>query len=194
MPTKIVNRGTGAGGKNTNINGKDFEKKISLIPYLMDNDFEKKSLTKKNYYLELEVGNLKMRYFQQNSFRQYMKKMYSYKAIRIPDEVVILEKKNCKATLFVIEIKNQNVEGSVETKLWSPVLLRDEYRDELGDIFDIDYFMVVNNFYKNKFQDKENRRYQCLLKNYQKYDIKLFFGEEKNYPQKIVGNFIKYIK
>jgi len=64
MSTKIVNRGTGAGGRNTNINGKDFEKKISLIPYLMDNDFEKKSLTKKNYYLELEVGNLKMRYFQ----------------------------------------------------------------------------------------------------------------------------------
>jgi len=193
MPTKIVNQGTGAGGKNTNINGKNFEKKISLVPYLMKNDFERKVLTKRSYYLELGVGNMRMKYFQQSSFRHYMKKTYSESMIRVPDEVVILERDGSKPILFVIEIKNQNVEGSVETKLWACDGLKYEYEFLYSEIFDVNYCIVVNDFYKMKFLDKENKRYGALLSYYGKRDIRLFFGEEKNYPRKIINNFINYL-
>jgi hypothetical protein len=190
MPTTTIqNRGTGAGGKNTNINGKNFEKKISLVPYLLSNDFQKKNLTKKNYYLELCVGNLSMKYMQQNVFRQYMKKKYSETVIRVPDEVVIVEKEGRKPVLFVIEIKNQNVEGSVETKLWACDGLKYEYEYLYFDIFDVEYCIVVNDFLKNKFEDKENTKYQILRSYYEKRQIKLFYGESEKYANKICNYF-----
>lgn len=190
MPTTTIqNRGTGAGGKNTNANGKNFEKKISLIPYLLSNDFQKKKLTKKNYYLELSVGNLSMKYMQQNGFRQFMKKKYSETVIRVPDEVVIVEKEGRKPVLFVIEIKNQNVEGSVETKLWACDGLKYEYEYLYSDIFDVEYCIVVNDFLKNKFEDKENTKYQILRSYYEKKQIKLFYGESEKYANKISNCF-----
>jgi hypothetical protein len=39
---KIINKGTGAGGANTNVNGKSFEEKTSIIPELIKLNFQKK--------------------------------------------------------------------------------------------------------------------------------------------------------
>lgn len=39
----IVNKGTGAGGANTNLNGKKFEDKTNNIPRLFENGYEIKN-------------------------------------------------------------------------------------------------------------------------------------------------------
>jgi len=41
---KVINRGTGAGGANTNKNGKKFEAKTCCEKYLLDRGFTKKIL------------------------------------------------------------------------------------------------------------------------------------------------------
>ena len=46
-PELIVNKGTGAGGANTNLNGKKFEDKTNNIPRLFENGYEKIILNKK---------------------------------------------------------------------------------------------------------------------------------------------------
>jgi hypothetical protein len=43
----IVNKGTGAGGANTNLNGKKIEYKTNNIPRLIENGYEKIILNKK---------------------------------------------------------------------------------------------------------------------------------------------------
>ena len=58
--TDIINRGTGAGGANTNVNGKSFEEKTSNEQRLLTNGFSKKLIPgykgKNAYYLAKEIS------------------------------------------------------------------------------------------------------------------------------------------
>ena len=126
----------------------------------------------------------------QNSFRLFMKKEYEQKVIRVPDEIFILENEGNKPILVIVEIKNQNVDGSVETKLWACDGLRYEYEYLYGDIFDVKYCVVVSSFLKNKFEDKENIKYQILQSYYLKKNIQLFYGEDRKYHHKMINYLI----
>ena len=53
-PELIVNKGTGAGGANTNFNGKKFEDKTNNIPRLFENGYEKIILNKKQKRLKIK--------------------------------------------------------------------------------------------------------------------------------------------
>ena len=51
---KVINRGTGAGGKNTNVKGKAFEKTTDCEVILLSDGYEKKIIKKTSktaYYL-----------------------------------------------------------------------------------------------------------------------------------------------
>ena len=52
-----------------------------------------------------------------------MKYKYNISMFRCPDEAYIIEYKNGKIQVKILEKKEQNVEGSVETKLWAGVAL-----------------------------------------------------------------------
>ena len=186
------NRGTGAGGSNTNKNGKKFEDDISISSYLLENEFTKKMLTKKNYYLECQHNDLSIKHMLQNSFRYYMKNKHNKKVIRVPDEIFILERGDEKPILMIVEIKNQNVEGSVETKLWACDGLKYEYEYLYEDIFDVKYCVVVSNFLKNKFEDISSKKYQILKKYYEKRKINLFYGEDTRYHNKMINYLINF--
>lgn len=49
--------------------------------------------------------------------------------------------------------------------------------------------IIVNDFLKNKFEDKENTKYQILRSYYEKRQIKLFYGESEKYANKICNYF-----
>jgi hypothetical protein len=102
---------------------------------------------------------------------------------RIPDEAYIFHREK-KPLLIIIEKKNQNVDGSVETKLWEgPSLLR-EYQIFMGDIFDIKYLYTISSFLKTHLQS-DNKKYVILNKILKENGIEIFYGEDIDYFVKI---------
>jgi len=108
-----TNRGTGAGGANTNVNGLSFEDKTSTGS---DHPLIK---TKKYSYHKVSED---IKLFYKTHFTKFLnfttgkniKKESSIPNIPQPDEVFLNEKNK---TVYILEKKNQNIEGSVDNKL-----------------------------------------------------------------------------
>lgn len=75
-----------------------------------------------------------------------MKNKYNIELFRYPDEAYIIEYNTGKKIIKILEKKNQNVEGSVETKLWSGPSLKREYKLILKDNLEVHYGFCVNDF------------------------------------------------
>jgi len=72
VSVKIINKGTGAGGTNTNNNGLAFEKKTCMENKLLENKFNKIIINKKNkygYYFELITETSKITYVTQTGMQ-----------------------------------------------------------------------------------------------------------------------------
>jgi predicted protein tyrosine phosphatase len=104
---KLDNKGSNAGGHNTNVNGKSFEIATNVAH---DSNYVK---------------------LVQREFITYMRKMHSICVFRIPDEAYI----QGTSIVKILEKKTQSMEGSVETKLWASPSLKREYELVLGDGF-----------------------------------------------------------
>ena len=135
--TKIENKGTGAGGKNTNLLGKKFEDLTNNYTRLLHKGFENIKIGKGKYDYYLKKDNII--FTMQGGFKTYMKYKYNLDFMRHPDEAYIIEKEDGKVFLVVLEKKEQNVEGSVDTKLYAAPLLRDEYSIIAGEKFELHY-------------------------------------------------------
>jgi len=95
----MVNKGKGAGGANTNKNGKNFEDYTNNEPILIDSGYEKIVLNPKNkndYYLLKTFEDKKIIFTKQNAFKKYMKKLYNIDMVRTPDEAYIIDYNNGK--------------------------------------------------------------------------------------------------
>ena len=93
---KEKNRGTGAGGSNTNYYGKNFEDETNNYFRLLKNGYEQKSLVKKqnkitHYYLLKIFEDKKIIFVLQNGLKLYMKQYYNIELFRCPDEAYIIE-------------------------------------------------------------------------------------------------------
>ena len=88
----IKNKGSGAGGKNTNKNGKSFENITDIETKLIDNKYEKKNIdkTKYGYYLYKNIDNNKIIYVSQNGLKIYIKQKFDIELFRNPDEAYII--------------------------------------------------------------------------------------------------------
>jgi len=74
----IVNKGTGAGGANTNYYGKKFEEKTNNQTRLLDqgyikNSFKKNPKKANDYYLSKTVEDKTIIFVMQHAFTVYMK-------------------------------------------------------------------------------------------------------------------------
>ncbi len=170
------NRGTGAGGSNTNLKGKSFEEKTCFEPYMLENGF-----TKEQYKFVKNNGDSIITYVSQGNLKKIMKEKYNKNIFRNPDEAYIIEyTTDKKPTLLILEKKAQNVAGSVDTKLLAGPLFREEYEIVLNNEFSIQYAFCVSSFLQKYIQsDKEKWKiFNTLMK---KYDIPIFFGDESNY-------------
>lgn len=166
-----MNKGIGAGGRNTNINGKKFEEKTNNENILIENGY------KFNYYLSKEFENKNIYYTLQNGLKKFIKVKYNIELFRCPDEAYIIEYDDGRKIIKIVEKKEQNVEGSIETKLWSSPSLKREYEIILGEGFNVEYCLCISEFLKNKF----NILKQILDEN----NIIILYGDDTDYFIKI---------
>lgn len=181
----IINKGTGAGGANTNYFGKKFEEKTNNQIRLINDGYTKHSFKKKpkkayNYYLSKSFEDKTIVFVLQSGLKMYMKNKYNIELFRCPDEAYIIEYNNGKKVIKILEKKEQNVEGSVETKLWSGPSLKREYELVLGDDFEVHYGFCVSEFLKKKLISHE-KKYTILNTIFSENNISVLFGDDENY-------------
>jgi hypothetical protein len=99
---------------------------------------------------------------------------------RCPDEAYIIEYTSGRKVIKILEKKEQNVEGSVETKLWSGPSLKREYELVLGAEFEVFYGFCVSGFLKNKLVSNE-KKYTTLNVIFNENNIAVLFGDDENY-------------
>lgn len=181
----IINKGTGAGGANTNYYGKKFEEKTNNQQRLIEMGYIKNSFTKKpkkayDYYLSKTFDDKSIVFVLQNGLKMYMKNKYNIDLFRCPDEAYIIEYTSGRKVIKILEKKEQNVNGSVETKLWSGPSLKREYELVLGEEFEVFYGFSVSGFLKNKLISNE-KKYTILNTIFNENNIAVLFGDDENY-------------
>lgn len=181
----IVNKGTGAGGANTNYYGKKFEEKTNNQTRLLNDGYIKNSFTKNHkkaydYYLSKTYEDKTIIFVLQNGLKLYMKNKYNIELFRCPDEAYIIEYNTGKKVIKILEKKEQNVNGSVETKLWASPSLKREYELVLGAEFEVHYCLCVSDFLKKKIISNE-KKYTILNTIFSETNIAVLFGDDDNY-------------
>ena len=185
---KIVNRGTGAGGSNTTYYGKKFEEKTNNYERLLNmgytkNKFSKKSKEDYEHYLSKIFEDKTITFVLQGGFKKYIKHKYNIDVFRSPDEAYIVEYNIGEKIIKILEKKEQNVAGSVETKLWAGPSLKREYEIVLGDNFKVYYGFCVSDFLKNKLTSLE-KKYMILNTILNENNISVLFGDDEDYFEK----------
>lgn len=182
-PKEFINQGTGAGGANTNYFGKKFEEKTDNGKRILEQGYEKIILNKKNknsYYLYKNFEDKKIIYVSQSGLKEYMKQKHNLELFRCPDEAYIIEHNSGKKQILILEKKEQNVDGSVDTKLLSGPIFREEYEEALENKFEVVYAFCVSKFLQNKILSTE-KKYIIFNKLMKKHNITILFGDDENY-------------
>jgi hypothetical protein len=182
----IVNKGTGAGGANTNFNGKKFEEKTNNQQRLLEMGYTKNSFTKNpkkayDYYLSKTFEDKTIVFVLQNGLKMYMKNKYNIDYLfRCPDEAYIIEYTSGRKVIKILEKKEQNVEGSVEDKLLTGPSFKREYEIVLGTEFEVVYGFCVSEFLQKKLISNK-LKYTTLNTILSENNIAVLFGDDKNY-------------
>ena len=187
---KNSNKGTGAGGANTNHYGKKFEEKTNNQVRLLEsgyvhNDFDNcivKKTTKRthDFHLSKTHEDKNIAFVLQTVLKKYMKNNYNVELFRCPDEAYIIEYNSGRKVVKILEKKEQNVEGSVETKLWSGPSLKREYELVLGDQFEVFYAFCVSEFLQKKLISND-KKYTILNTILHENNISVLFGDDENH-------------
>ena len=186
---QIKNRGTGAGGANTNAKGKTFEEETSNEHRLLENGF-----TKTKYTLEKDNISEKISYVSQGSLKKYMKEKYGKTLFRNPDEAYIIEYPDGrKPHLLILEKKAQNVAGSVDTKLLAGPLFREEYELSLDNEFRVQYAFCVSSFLQ-RYIESDKTKWVIFNKLMEKHEIPILFGDSPDYFSTLDAWISKYAK
>jgi len=133
-----------------------------------------------DYYLLKTFETKTIVFVLQNGLKMYMKNKYNIDLFRCPDEAYIIEYTNGKKVIKILEKKEQNVEGSVETKLWSGPSLKREYELALGNDFTVFYGFCVSEFLKQKLISND-KKYTILNTIFNENNITVLFGDDENY-------------
>ena len=181
--SEIVNKGTGAGGANTNYYGKKFEEKTNNEKRFLDNGYEKIILNKKSkngYYLSKTFEDKTIIFVSQSGLKEYIKHKYNIELFRCPDEAFIIEYTSGRKIIKILEKKEQNVEGSVDTKLLAGPIFKEEYIEALEYNFEVEYAFCVSKFLQNKIISNE-KKYIIFNKLMKNHNISILFGDDENY-------------
>lgn len=186
--TSIQNRGTGAGGANTTINGRSFEEKTENETRLLASGFVKHRTPgfkgKFAYYLEKEISpTQKIYYVTQTGLKSFISFKFNKETFRRADEAYIIQNGDTY-TLKILEKKNQNTEGSVDTKLLAGQGFIDEYKFLLGENIKVDYAFCISDFLKNDYF-ADTLKGKCLRHVTEKQGIPILFGEDSDYYEKL---------
>ena len=190
QPPYLHNRGTGAGGANTNASGLVFERNTYLtekyitigtkhnckiIEFDTENAKNKPlvELTKSNFHKFMRTEN--------HSVQQPDGYPICPHGCRQPDEAYFYEPTQ---QLFIIEKKNQSGSGSVCEKLQTAVFKRDAFQTQFPSCT-IHYMFCLSDFFRSK---KSTCEYEIdfLRRN----NIPIFWGADTTYKNDII-NYIQ---
>lgn len=187
----IINKGTGAGGSNTNLSGIAFENKTDNETRLLHNGFvrkpiPKKEKTKHGYYLEKIYNNQTIHFVKQNGLKFYMSYFHQKELFREVDEAYIfIDNTSSTITLKVLEKKNQNDRGSVEDKLClGPYFQNIEYPSCLGENFIVKYAFCLSTFLKNLYLS-DHTKWKIVRAQNEQNKISVLFGDADDYFTKL---------
>ena len=172
---RIKNKGTGAGGCNTNKNGLNYEY-LTYLPRLLNIEKTKVNFGKglnDYYYVYKNFIILK-----HGSLYKYLCKVYNMKCEKKlnPDECIIDNKLN---KLYIIEKKFQQCAGSVDEKIQT-ALFKKWYYEEQYPTYKIIYIYVLSDWFK---QDK----YKPEMRYFKKNNIQVLFSSDSNYITKLLN-------
>lgn len=171
VPVQMANKGTGAGGTKTNVNGKAFEAKTEHLD----------GFTKKHIGYEKDD----IVFLKQGELKRYFKQKFNIETRRHPDEAYLIRTGD-HYILIIIEKKSQNVEGSVIEKLKLGDFYQKEYADCLGSQFKIVYAYCLSAFLKKKYL---SNNFKFLRKFNEQNGIVVLFGDDEDYPE-MLNEFI----
>jgi hypothetical protein len=190
LSQSIPNRGTGAGGANTNANGKSFEQKTSNESRLLDVGFIRKRIpgtnAKHGFYLEGTLAGKDVIYLTQGGLKAYFAHFFQTSMCRSPDEAY-LTKEHDHYTLTILEKKNQNTAGSVDTKLLAGKGFIDEYEfllEQSGKPFRVRYGFCISAYLKNDYT-ADSVKSKALAHINHKHGIQVLFGDDDDYYAKL---------
>ncbi len=182
--SKNINKGTGAGGYKTNLNGKNFEKKFGFENILSEKNGFSMIKNKKYHYFYKKFDEKEILYFSQQNFKKYFQEVFDIDFFNLPDEAYLINYFDGKKELRIIEMKNQNCEGSVEQKLLCGNSIKKIYENIIQEKFDlldkvnpftVYYAFSISKFLSEKFYTK--KKYKLWKKIIEEDDIIIFHPE-----------------
>lgn len=132
------------------------------------------------YYLSKTFSDKKIVYLLFPAFQSYMKFKYNISIYSSSDEIFIIEYNSGRKVIHILDKNKQNIENSVETKLWSGPSLKRDYEFALSNNFEVYYAFCVNNYIKNKLLSFQ-QKYLTLNTILNESNIIVLFGEDNNY-------------
>lgn len=181
----LINKGTGAGGATTNENGKKFEQDTNSEEQLL-----KETFNKDTFGLSKTFEDKKVTFTTQAAFKKFIKEKFNRDVCRHPDEAFIVEFISGRKLVIIIEKKAQNVQGSVDQKLWSSPSLKREYEICLGNDFEVYYGLCLNQTLTN-WVVSDQLKYKLLRQILEENKIEFFNGCKQDYYQKLKQWFLK---
>jgi hypothetical protein len=175
----IQNRGTGAGGSKTTLNGGNFETKTDNEPRLIANGFIKGCIPGKKGKHDYIVEKDEILFMKQNGVKNYMKLKFEKEIIRKPDEAYLIQRDG-RMILKILEKKNQNGDGSVEDKLCNAGYFLKEYKACLGDDFEVEYAYCLSSFLQKKYLSSQ-KKFEIMRKIHADEGITVLFGDDEDY-------------
>ena len=173
MSTNISNRGTGAGGSNTNKNGLSFEELTVL-----NTEYKEISENKNHNIIKFNKDSNFFVESSQANFYKYMKINKDEHNIghgcKKPDECYINESSK---KIFIIEKKFQQCSGSVCEKIQTAPFKIWQYK-KLFPKYEIHYIYVLSKWFKNnckselEYLDENKIKYFIISRSYKKQIIK----------------------
>ena len=191
--TGIVNRGTGAGGSQTNKNGKAYEEKTCFDKFC-SKEWKKIILDKNTifgYYMEIKFPGFTIHKFSQGGIKKYFNHFTEFKTrgklSRHHDEAFFIQfkDKSRKPILKILEKKHQHCAGSADTKILAAWGFIKYYKKKFLNKIEIEYAFSVNNWLKTQFK-KYPYKWEIILENFEEDNIPIFYGEDDNYGELIL--------
>jgi len=172
IKTKLINKGTGAGGANTNINGLQFEEVADL-----KDRYESIQPSRNRIGSEVTFKGHLRTFIKVNksALHKYMEKLGEKNmtlkpaaGCKFPDEAYIDLERNI---IFIIEKKFQQESGSVDEKLQTGCFKQSHYKG-LFPIFKIYYMYCLSDWFKSD-------DYESVLKYLKDGGIHVFWGSSE---------------
>lgn len=172
---QIKNRGTGAGGSNTNKNGLSFQE-ITKLP-----SSHKEKIGQFTYIKFQNVDKLFIQAFNKDLIKymnmngQVNLNITFASGCKSQDEVYINEHDKI---IYIIEKKFQQGSGSVDEKIQTGIFKKIHYT-RLFQNYKIYYIYCLSDWYKKK-------EYVSTLDLLKEFDIKIFWGNDLDYKNKMI--------